>query len=145
MKVSRGFFLGDYSMLLSVEYEFKILSDEKYEMRWNMKSLEWELIKKHLSELEIGGAEWSFSLQPHPVISGRPLQDFRFYWKRREGSDRLMMAHPSLDEWVVSVSLTSTSEQAFIESMESQKKFDSKLLSQLHAFNNFTLLCEITD
>lgn len=71
------------------------------------------------------------------------LQDWRIFWKLREGDSRALVAHPEEKQWVATIALSQADGSRFLEQLRSSPTLRLSEIIRLSAPSNLDLVLKI--
>lgn len=81
-------------------------------------------------------AWWERILSGHDVWVTLPLiagQEWRLLFKQKEGDNRILLAHPDANSWVMTVALTTPTHQEIIETLKGSQDVSIERIASRHA------------
>lgn len=127
-------------MIFSHDFNHTALQHEKYgtELTLSLSATEADSLREHLLPAITDSKEVLLRLGMYSK------ERWTLYWKVKETSNQVYLAHPSLEEWVATLALQKKSFEKLLEKLSLKESFSLAEFTQLGAFSNFHVRVEIS-
>lgn len=120
-----------FSLLAPYQFQTEI-SESKSVFQFQFKDSDCDLFKQFLTEKVITPQKEA------RLRLSQPKEDWMIFWKTHPSTEvKLMLAHPSENEWVATVALSKEAFDLLLNRLEKKLKFRLSELGSVSQFSNF--------